>query len=126
MGDLHYIEARSKAVMRTILIGNKRIKVITHQRFLADDLWDECCFEFREIGRSELTFSRPVSRSALEKLDYIEIFFKIAGKWKKFKLTEFSLVVEEEGQIDFSKISFNMSQDQRPDFEQSFRIARCC
>jgi hypothetical protein len=126
MGDLHYIEARSKAVMRTILIGNKRIKVITHQKFLADDLWDECCFEFKEIGKSELSFSRPITRTALEKLDYVEIFFKISGKWRKYKISEFSLVIEEQGQTEFSKVIFNMSQDQRPEFEQSFRIARCC
>jgi len=112
--------------MRTILIGNKRIKVITHQKFSSEDLWDECCFEFREIGRSELSFSRPVAKLTLDKLDYLEIFFKIAGKWKKYKITELVPVLEVEGQTEYTKVSFELPKSQRPDFEQSFRIARCC
>ena len=112
--------------MRTILVGNKRIKLIAHQRFSNDESWDESVFEFKEIGTDHLSFSRPTDAHALKNLDYVEIFFMISGKWKKFKITEFSPVITDSSNQKITEISFKLSDADRPQFDQSFRIARCC
>ena len=109
--------------MRSLLIGNKRIKVITHQKLLGDDSWDENCFEFNEISKGELSLSSPINTKTFEKLDYVDLFFYIAGKWKKFRIDAFDAMYEIAGQDYIKKLSFSIQDES---FETSFRIARCC
>jgi hypothetical protein len=112
--------------MRSLLIGNKRIKVITHQRLDNSDSWDECCFEFKDISKGEITLSRPITSKALEKLDYVDIFFFISGKWKKFRFSDFEGIFEIKGQDFIRKLKFEIPAKDESSFETSFRIARCC
>jgi hypothetical protein len=109
--------------MRSLLIGNKRIKVITHQRLSCEDSWDANCFEFSEISKGELTLSRPINTKTFDNLDYVDLFFFISGKWKKFRLDNFDAMYEIAGQDYIKKLSFKIPDES---FETSFRIARCC
>ena len=112
--------------MRSLITRNKRIKVIVHQKLSAKDSWDETCIEFAEIDRSELIFSRPINVSILDKMDTVEIYFKISGKWKKYIINTLSPIFDYSDQSIIQRVSFNFEKKEQSDFDQSFRIARCC
>ncbi|WP_127714945.1 hypothetical protein [Halobacteriovorax sp. HLS] len=112
--------------MRSLLIGNKRIKVIIHQKLEPEDSWDECCFEFKELSKGELSLSRPIDSKVFDKLGYIDIYFYIAGKWKQFRIDDFEPIYEINGQDFIRKMSFVIPADKESNFETNFRIARCC
>ncbi len=112
--------------MRSLITRNKRIKVIVHQRLSGRESWDETCMEFAEIDRTELIFSRPVGLRVLEKLDFVEIYFKIAGKWKKYRISNLVPIFDYADQNIINRVSFKFDEEEQNDFDQSFRIARCC
>ena len=112
--------------MRSLITRNKRIKVIVHQKLSEKDSWDETCMEFTEIDRSELIFSRPTNLSTLDKVDSVEIYFKISGKWKNYIINNLSPIFDYADQSVIQRVSFNFEKKEQNDFDQSFRIARCC
>ncbi|GEM_PF-5999673 len=112
--------------MRSLISKNKRIKVMVHQRLSSTDSWDEACLEFTEIDRSELVFSRGVPSHQVEKIEFVEIFFKIAGQWKKYKINNLKPIYEYADQNMIRRVSFSFNEEEQNDFDQSFRIARCC
>lgn len=112
--------------MRSLISKNKRIKVMVHQRLSVSDSWDEACLEFSEIDRSELSFSRAIPISQVEKIDFVDIYFKIAGQWKKYKINDLKPIFEYTDQNMIRHVSFSFNEKEQNDFDQSFRIARCC
>lgn len=97
-----------------------------HQRLNSKESWDDSCLEFAEIDRTELIFSRPVSISTLEKISHIDIFFKISGQWKKYKINNLTPIFEYTDQNIIGRVSFKFNESEQSSFDQSFRIARCC
>lgn len=99
---------------------------MVHQRLSSCDSWDEACLEFSEIDRSHLAFSRPIPTSQIERIEFVEIFFKISGHWKKYKINNLKPIYEYTDQNLIGRVSFEFNEKEQSDFDQSFRIARCC
>jgi len=112
--------------MRSLISRNKRIKIIVHQNLSAEDSWDDNCLEFSHIDRDELILSRAINTSLLDKIQFVEIFFKIAGNWKKYRISDFNPILEYKDKSIVDRLSFHLEEREQVDFDQSFRIARCC
>jgi len=105
-------------------IEKLRAKVQLGQTLKENSDWDDFCFEVKSLSDSELFLSQPIRPEVVETISEIILSFRVAGRWKNYKVKSFRAEHDAKQFVKVDCIKFDLDEDQYMSFRQDFRVAR--